>query len=121
MRVRCLKIVSLVDNSELTESGWVRVGGEYGEYIVLAFLIQANGRMKVQVLDEDGSPGYWAGEMFETIDETMPPNWVGRLNSAGLLEFGPRDRLRKGFWADYHDDVPEALEQYEREFSIVIK
>lgn len=117
MKVRCLRVVSPVDGSELAESSWVRVGQEY---VVLTLLIDPSGHVKVQILAEGQSPGYWAGEMFETTDETLPPNWVARLGSDGLLEFGPKDWLRKGFWEDYFDFVPEARAQYEHELSIVL-
>jgi hypothetical protein len=117
MKVRCLRIVSPVDGSELDESSWVRIGHEY---VVLTLLIDPSGHVKVQILAEGQSPGYWAGEMFETADETLPPNWVARLRSDGLLEFGPKDWLREGFWDDFHNSEPEARAQYERELSIII-
>jgi hypothetical protein len=117
MKVRCLKIVSPVDGSDLAESSWVRVGHEY---VVLTLLIDPSGYVKVQILAEGQSPGYWAGEMFETADETLPPNWVAHLGADGLLEFAPNDWLRKGFWKDYYDFAPEARAQYEHELSIIL-
>ena len=117
MRLRCVRIVSPVDGSQLAESEWVRIGQEY---VVLTLLIDASGHVKAQLLAEDRTPSYWPGEMFETVDETLPPNWVARLDPDGLLEFGPRDWLRKGFWEDYFDRAPEAAAQYERELSVIL-
>ena len=117
MKLRCLSIVSPVDGSQRAESAWLRVGHEY---VVLTLLIDASGRVKVQILDEDQTPSYWQGEMFETSDESLPRNWVARLDPRGLLEFAPRDWLRDGFWEDYFDGVAEAEALYERELSIIV-
>lgn len=117
MKVRCIRIISPVDGSDLVESSWVRVGHEY---VVLTLLIDPSGHVKVRIANDRESPGIWASEMFETSDENLPPNWVARLEVDGLLEFGPKDWLRKGFWEDYYDYEPEARAQYERELAIIL-
>ena len=117
MKLLCLRIISPVDGSPLADSAWVRVGHEY---VVLTLLIDAGGQVKARILAEDQTPSYWAAEMFETSDESLPLNWVGRLGPEGLLEFAPRAWLRRGFWEDYFDGDADARAQYERELSVIL-
>jgi hypothetical protein len=106
-----------MDGSGLAESAWVGIGQEY---VVLTLHIDPSGHVQVRIVDNDKTPSVWPSEMFETTDETLPPNWVARLDPDGLLEFGPHEWLRKGFWEDYFDYVPEARAQYEHQLSVIL-
>ena len=50
-------------------------------------------------------------ELFVVVDATEPPDWVSRVEDGHRYAYPP-ELNTVGFWEDYHDGVPEAIEAF---------
>jgi hypothetical protein len=122
--VRCVRIIS-VTGDELTEHPNVTIGKEY---IVFAIHFPQGHPQLVVQLDKDEERGtQWPVEMFEIVDNRIPPNWAVTIDPEDGLIVGPSSWLRRGFWDDFHSSGParraerrQAHEDYRRERAIVL-
>jgi hypothetical protein len=57
--------------------------------------------------------------MFETVDSSIPPNWVVRVPERGGVDLEPARWLVDGFWQDFFDGVPEAEQIFDEELAII--
>ncbi|WP_344570820.1 hypothetical protein [Streptomyces axinellae] len=115
MIVRCLQIISPTTGEAVTEHPSIRVGAEYPVLEVLT----AGNRVLLRIpelLDTAGhrdSPGVWDAAMFSIMSSRIPGCWVAELRGSRLA-LAPREWQRPGFWDDYFDDVPAAVDEYVR-------
>ncbi len=58
--------------------------------------------------------------MFETVDRSVPSNWVVDVKEGGLLSMRPAAWLERGFWERYFDDDAAAIAAYERELAVIL-
>jgi hypothetical protein len=115
LQVRCVRIINPVTGLEVPGHPSVHVGSTYVVLEVLASYQTGQGRVQFRIAtDDDGVPSLWPGEMFESVDSAIPPNW-GVKATPEYVVLAPHTWLRPGFWEDFFDRVPEALEAYERE------
>ena len=59
--------------------------------------------------------------MFEDTDPTVPSNWVVQVSEGGSLNIGPQRWLERGFWEQYFDDEPAAIEVFDAEMAVVLR
>ena len=65
---------------------------------------------------------WWPGDMFETVDTTMPSNWVIQLHNDTSLHLAPKPWLQTGFWMDYAERrSEEAVQIFERELATILR
>ncbi|WP_322747570.1 MULTISPECIES: hypothetical protein [unclassified Frankia] len=118
MRVLCTRIISPVTSGSIEDSAWVRLGGEY---IVISVLACPGRRIELQIVGDDvRAPGLWDSEMFMTVDDRLPSNWVAKVGEGGVVELAPRRWLEPGFWEAYFDRDPDAVAAYEDELRQIL-
>lgn len=50
-----------------------------------------------------------------TVDGELPNSWEAKVEEGGILRLGPAAWIAPGFWEEYFDRAPGAVEAYERE------
>jgi hypothetical protein len=118
MRVRCVNIVNPITGEQEEMSSWVQIGREY---VVLEVTALPGRRVSVRIITDEGSPGLWDSVMFETVDSSVPSNWVVQVVGDGWLEMGPARWLVRGFWEEYYDREPGALSIYDDELGKILQ
>ncbi|KTT02873.1 hypothetical protein NS376_12180 [Pseudomonas oryzihabitans] len=58
---------------------------------------------------------------FDLIDDSLSCRWVISLGFKGKIGLFPKAWLADEFWEEFHDDVPEAVEIFWREFESMKK
>jgi hypothetical protein len=115
MIVRCIQIISPATGEIVNDHPLIRVGAEYP---VLEVLTTAN-RVLLRIpelfdtTEYRDSPGLWDAAMFTVVSSRMPSCWVAELED-GSMTLAPREWQRAGFWDDYFDVVPAAVDEYDR-------
>jgi hypothetical protein len=113
MRVVCVKFLDPVTGEERAEDSWLKLDRDYP---VLSIDVEADRRVWLRIESEEaGTPALFDAEMFLTTSTALPSNWRVRVGEGGSLELAPEAWLRAGFWEDFFDRVPEAMEAYEKE------
>jgi len=113
MRVVCVQLTN--PNTGLTESTspWLDLDTEYEVLEVYAY---PGGRIDLRIAAKDaGTPALFDSELFMTVDERIPPNWIARVREGGTVEFGPSTWLETGFWERFFDRDSAAIESFETE------
>lgn len=116
MKVICIRVPSPIDGMQLDSSPWVTVDRDY---TVVSVLAEVGGRVKVQLLNDTQSLGWFNANCFLTVDSTIPANWVARVGEGGALRLAPAAWLEEGFWERFYDADPDAHESVERELTII--
>ena len=112
MRVVCVRFVDPATREERVEAPWLTLDEEYP---VLAIDVLPDKRVLFRIeSDDDGTPALFDAEMFVESSSAIPPTWQVRLRAGGSLEIAPSAWLRPGFWDEFFDRVPEAVEIYEK-------
>lgn len=75
------------------------------QYLVLAISIDA-----YRILNSDGDPVLYDSALFDIIDSKEPSNWITEYGEDNTRYCEPRE-LERYAWEDYHDEVPEAVNQ----------
>jgi hypothetical protein len=110
MKVRCIKLKSEFDK-EGSASGWIDLGQLCD---VLEIYNSPRQAMFLRIeADDDRTPGLFEASQFEVVDGTVPDGWGFDISPSEGFTLAPKQWLRPGFWEDYFDDVPEAVEEYE--------
>lgn len=118
MRVVCVKFLDAVTREERAEDSWLTLGGEYP---VLSIEVEADRRVWLRIeSDEAGTPALFDSEMFLTTSTGLASNWRARVGVGGSLELAPAAWLRPGFWEEFFDREPEAVEAYEKERAVIL-
>lgn len=118
MRVVCVKFLDPVTREERDEDSWLTLDREY---VVLSVDVDVDRRVWIRVESEEaGTPVMFDAEMFHTTSTKLPDNWRGQVDEGGSLRLAPGPWLRLGFWEDFFDGVPDAVEAYEKERAVIL-
>lgn len=110
MRVVCIRIVNQVTGAEESTSPWLDLSAEYE---VLEIYSSPGRTIKLRIASSDSAtPALFDSSMFMTIDKSIPSSWVASVAEAGELRIGPSQWMREGFWEDFFDREPQAVEDY---------
>ncbi len=118
MKVKCV----IVYNSDSTEEDysnyWLSIGKEY---VVLAIEIYPGKDILYRLVgnNENKRPALYDASQFEVVSDKIPSNWTIHQLKCGLLDLSPKAWLTEGFWENFYDLEPEALETYKREARII--
>lgn len=77
------------------------------EYIVLGISCG-----HYRIVDDDGDPVMFEAELFDVVDDTIPVSWIEEAAGTEEWRAYPPELMRPGFFEDYHDRKPEAVEQF---------
>ncbi|GAA0936425.1 hypothetical protein [Actinocorallia libanotica] len=114
-----MKIISPKgDEDEVEEYPGIHVGGLYTVLEIMAgpdyYCVRIWG-------DHEEDPGtLWAPEMFETVDQRVSSRWTVSMN-AGHMRFAPAAWQRPGFWNDYFDREPAAVDSVRSEIALLLE
>ncbi len=115
MKVKYSPVLTHDGRTTLEPSSWLTIDAEYH---VVSLLAQPGRRVELQLLTDDGhSLAWFDSTAFITVDESVPETWEARIREGGTLTFAPTSWLVPGFWEDYYDGDPEAVEIVETELS----
>ncbi|KJR97905.1 MAG: hypothetical protein VR65_23125 [Desulfobulbaceae bacterium BRH_c16a] len=64
-----------------------------------------------RVVDDSSEPILYTKELFDVVDSSIPSNWVEKIFE-GESYIDPEDTCEPGFYEDYFDGVPHAIETY---------
>ncbi len=118
MRVLCIKLINPVTGDEEGSSSWLRL---HAEYEVLEVYAYPDRRIELRITSEEaGVPALFDSEMFVTTAGAVPRNWTIRIDEGGVVRLGPEQWLVPGFWEDYFDRMPAAVEIYEEEKATIL-
>ena len=129
MKVRAIKILH-PSAGELEYHPEVTVGSTY---LVRFVSVHPEDGPWVAIIDDlaladprSSRGSFWPIEMFETVDDRIPSNWVCRYDEDGFLNLAPASWLVEGFWGDDYSTRPISLEErrqmnadYHRELEII--
>ena len=111
MKVECIQAFNETTGERATPNDWVTVGRTY---TVPALRADPARGITMRIIADDGrTPAIFPADFFESIDGSIPTEWVAQLDDTGVLQLSPRTRLRAGFWEDYSNGVPEAVAQFD--------
>jgi hypothetical protein len=94
-------IVALTRSNEF----WSLTPGR--EYVVIG-VDQASYR----VVDDKGEPILFPREGFRVVDDAIPQDWIWDRQGDDEYYGGPESLQTPGFYEDYFDGKPEAIEQF---------
>ena len=118
MRVVCVRFLDPVTLEERTEDQWLTLDREYP---VLSIDVERDRRVWLRIESDDGgTPALFDAEMFMTTSMLVPSNWRVRIDEGGALQLAPEPWLRQGFWDEFFDRVPNAVEIYEKERAVIL-
>jgi hypothetical protein len=66
-----------------------------------------------RIISDFGEPVLYEKEIFDVVDSTIPPQWIRRDYGDGEYFIDPPELSRRGFYEDYFDGVPDAVEIFE--------
>jgi hypothetical protein len=78
------------------------IGIECDEYRII------NDRKDSRLGDD---PVLYSPELFDVCDPAEPPDWISRVEDGNRYAYPP-ELNPVGFWEDYHDGVPLAVEAF---------
>jgi len=116
MKVICTKVPLDATGKAQDTSPWVTVGAEYDVVSVIAV---PHRELLLQIVDNEGGLGWFASVDFMTVDGTIPASWVSQIDEKGMLELAPAAWLVPGFWEDYYDGEPSAVDAVEAELQSI--
>lgn len=113
MKVMCTQLLASDGRERLESSPWLTLDAEYHVASLLAY---PDGRVLLRLLaDNENGLALFDSRAFITVDGRVPETWEGRIGEGGALEFAPSSWLVPGFWEDYYDGDPAAVEIVETE------
>lgn len=92
-------IVDELDNENLTVGKVYDVIGVEGEYY--------------RIINDSNEPILYTKELFEIIDSNIPSDWI-ETRFDGEIFIEPMETSKPGFYEDYFDGIPYAIETYRR-------
>lgn len=119
MKVKCIAIFDSYSGSALEKSPWLTVGTVYS---VLSVFVAEEKPAEYRLLADDGfTPGMYRADQFELVSNVIPANWVVNFEAGLYFELAPRAWLKDGFWEEYFDGNPIAIESFESEKNEIFK
>ena len=110
MKVRCIKLIDEDSGEALENSSWLTIGKEYH---VLSVHMQHGLPVKFQTIGNDGAtPAYHNANQFEIVTGFIPSNWIIDFESESYFKLFPKEWCKPGFWEDYFNDMPEAIDLF---------
>jgi hypothetical protein len=104
MRVECVRNIGATTGEEIGSGYWLTVGKTLG------------GRIELRLIPNDGrTPALFDSRQFKTVCSKVPSNWRAIVDEQGNFRLTPEVWTRRGYWEDYFNLVPEAIEEFERE------
>ncbi len=73
-----------------------------------------------RILDDSDDPVLYSPHLFDITDATEPADWISTVDDGCRYAY-PVDFGKVGFWEDYHDKVPEAVEVFDRYMTVFRK
>ena len=117
MNVECIRIIDSETGEIIEKSSWLSVGGVYQ---VLSIFISDCGPTEYRLIADDGNtPAIYEASQFKIINDTLPLNWVVTYEDKSYFELAPKSWSEAGFWEDYFDGEPLAIEKFETEVRII--
>lgn len=89
--------------------GWLRPDDEY---VVLAIEVDLRKGVFYRIASRQGTPALFEAELFTVTDPRVDGSWVVRYNDAGDIGLTPEAWSAPGFWEDYFNQDPVALERF---------
>ena len=119
MKVACIRIVNSVTGREESSSPWLTLGKTY---VVLAVMATPERGVLFRLIgDESRTPALFDSRQFRTVSSSLASNWAAFGDEQGGLELTPESWARAGFWEDYFNQVPAAVEAFEAEAAIIMR
>lgn len=120
MKVQRREVLPTANGRVQDSISWLPAGRAY---TVISVEIAANGDRYLRLFEDDQGDfglGLCEAQYFETVDESIPSNWVIRLEPKGVIDLSPSSWLTPGFWEDYFDDDPGAIQKLQTELKIIL-
>ncbi|MFD4292855.1 hypothetical protein ACFWPA_08540 [Rhodococcus sp. NPDC058505] len=83
-----------------------------GRSDVLEIAISHRSDTTYRVIDKSGLASIWPAGMFDVVDNTVPDGWILIPGRGGGLMITHGRFARAGFWEDYFDGHPDAVEEF---------
>jgi hypothetical protein len=84
-------------------------------YSVLALYVYEDARIELRITTDEGFlPALYKFDMFQIVDGSVPMGWEIIRRRSGGMEITPPQWARLGFWEDFFDGEPEAVETFNR-------
>lgn len=64
-----------------------------------------------RLLDDDSDPVLHEQDLFSVVCAKEPADWISEFGEDGERYANPGGFHEVGFWEDYHDGVPDVVEQ----------
>lgn len=90
------------------------------EYAVASILAVPGNSIELQIVTGPGELTWHDSTSFETVDPTVPENWVAQIAAGGAVRLAPRRWLAAGFWEAYYDSDTDAMEAVSAELRKMI-
>ena len=119
MKVRCIKLLDEQTGESLTSRSWLTVGKVYH---VFSINMQYGLPVKFLLFSDDvQTPAYHDANQFEVVTRTIPAEWIIDFESESYFKLTPKAWSKPGFWEDYFDGVPEAVELFNVEKESIVQ
>jgi len=119
MKVECVVLTDPRTNESIEKNSWLTVGKVYQ---VLSVFIVDGGSIEYRLMADDGeTPGMYKADQFKVVSDVLPPNWVINHEPDSFFEFAPKAWTKPGFWEDYFDGAPEAVELFNSEKESILQ
>jgi len=116
MKVRCIRLLD-ESGKTVTRNSWAKIGETYH---VLSVWVEP-GTIKYRLVGEQVTPALFDSQMFEIVSSIIPESWQIKSPKIGCLALAPLAWERPGFWEDYFDFKPEAVECFKEERRKIIE
>jgi hypothetical protein len=82
-------------------------------YVVLGAECQSDGQnfFRIEYSSND-LPPLFDSRLFEVVDDSIDPNWTIRIGWDGSVTIQPEAWQQEGFWEDFTNYDPHAVESY---------
>jgi hypothetical protein len=116
MKVRCIKLLDS-RGQPIERSPWAKLGGAYH---VLSIWIEPS-ITSLRLVGQEPTPTLYQPEMFEVVSSAIPSAWVSTSPKPGCLSLAPEAWSRPGFWEEFFDREPKAVECFEEYRKLIIE
>ncbi|MEV6288094.1 hypothetical protein [Kribbella sp. NPDC051770] len=76
------------------------------------FSVDGPNQLRIETIEGEG-PGLYDSRLFEIVDPTLSSVWCCSIDADGSLTFAPEAWLVPGFWEQFFDQVPDAIDTFE--------
>jgi hypothetical protein len=112
-----LRIINPVTGAYEERRPSIRIGEEY---VVLEVAASPGREVRLRLHLTSEVPSLWSSAMFETVDQSIPSNWVVDVANGGHMSMGPASWLEGGFWESYFDGEQPAVAVFEQELATIL-